>query len=212
MERARVYAAIAAERLAIADLIGDLDEVQLSTPSLCGDWDVKTVGAHLASVLQSGTFRISLLGLRHGGANGAMAELARHEAANSAAEIAAHLRALADHTYFRPPPQAAGLLAEVLCHSGDVRIPLGLPFSPSPDLVSVAMGFMTGPVPLGMVPLRRLRGIRFCANDIDAHWGRGAEIHGSGALLMMAAVGRLPALDGLSGPGVTVLRKRISGP
>jgi hypothetical protein len=53
----------------------------------------------------------------------------------------------------RPPPQAPGLLAEVLAHSGDMRIPLGLPFDPEPQLTAAALDFLTGPLPLGLVPL-----------------------------------------------------------
>ena len=69
---------------------------------------------------------------------------------------------------------APGLLAEVLAHSGDMRIPLRLPFEPDPrQVTAAALDFLTGPVPLGLVPLRRLRGIRLQATDIDRAWGKG---------------------------------------
>jgi hypothetical protein len=44
-----VFAAVADERRQIADLLDGLDEAQLAMPSLCVDWDVKTVCAHLVS-------------------------------------------------------------------------------------------------------------------------------------------------------------------
>jgi uncharacterized protein (TIGR03083 family) len=128
-----------------------------------------------------------------------------------AAQITATLRDLADHQYWYPPPQAASArLAEVLAHSGDIRIPLGLPFEPDLQLTATALDFLTGPVSLGMVPWGRLRGLRLHATDIDRTWGQGREIRGEAAELMMAAFGRTATLDALDGPGLPLLRQRIS--
>lgn len=211
MERDQIHAATAQERRRIADLIDDLDEAQLATPSLCAGWDVKTVAAHLVSILVEGTLRVTWLGARRGSPDRAIDELARRRAQRPAAEIAASLRDLADHRYWRPPPQAPGLLAEVLAHSGDIRIPLGLPFEPDPQPTAIALDFLAGPVPIGLVPLGRLRGIRLQATDIDRTWGKGQEIRGRSAELLMAAVGRNAVLDALDGPGLPWLRQRISG-
>jgi uncharacterized protein (TIGR03083 family) len=211
VERDQIHAATAQERRRIADLIDDLDEAQLATPSLCAGWDVKTVAAHLVSVLVEGTLRVTWLGARRGSPDRAIDELARRRAQRPAAEIAASLRDLADHRYWRPPPQAPGLLAEVLAHSGDIRIPLGLPFEPDPQPTAIALDFLAGPVPIGLVPLGRLRGIRLQATDIDRTWGKGQEIRGRSAELLMAAVGRNAVLDALDGPGLPSLRQRISG-
>ncbi|GAB3013650.1 maleylpyruvate isomerase family mycothiol-dependent enzyme [Mycobacterium bourgelatii] len=210
MERDSIHAATAEERRSIADLIDDLDEAQLATPSLCAGWDVKTVGAHLVSYLANGTLRVTWLGMRRFSEDRAIDELARRCAQRPAADIASRLREFADRRYWRPPPQAPGLLAEVLAHSGDMRIPLGLPFEPDPRLTAIAMDFLTGPVPIGLVPPGRLRGIRWQATDLDRTWGRGQEIRGPAAQLMMAAVGRSAALNALDGPGLALLRRRMS--
>jgi uncharacterized protein (TIGR03083 family) len=211
MQRGEIYAAIAEERRNIADLLDSLDDTQSATPSLCGGWDVKTVVAHLVSVLENGTRTVTLLSWRHRSMEKAMDQLARARAQSSSKDIADALRSVADHTYFRFPPQAPGLLAEVLCHSGDIRIPLGLPFEPDATRAAIALGFLTGPVPTGMVPLRRLRGIGWRATDIDRTWGDGPEIRGRAADLLMATVGRVSVLNGLDGPGLPLLRKRMSG-
>lgn len=209
MEPGEIRAATAAQRRDIANLIEDLDEAQLATPSLCAGWDIKTVGAHLLSFLAEGTLKMTLLGVRRGSSDRAIDELARRKARLSAADIAAGLRELADRRYWRPPPQAPGLLAEVLAHSGDITIPLGRPFEPDPDLIVTALDFLTGPVPIGLVPFGRLRGIRWQATDIDRAWGKGQEIRGRGAVLLMACVGRTIVLDRLEGPGVPLLRERL---
>jgi uncharacterized protein (TIGR03083 family) len=211
VDRAQISAATAHERRGIANLIGSLDEEELAIPSLCGAWDVKTVGAHLVSVLEGGVRRVNWLTLRHGSADRAMDVLARQSARLPAVEIAARLHDLADRRYWRPPPKATGLLAEVLVHRGDIEIPLERPFEPDPQLVATALDFLTGPWPIGVVPIGRLRGIRWQATDIDRTWGRGLEIRGRTAELMMATVGRTTVLAALEGPGLALLRQRISG-
>jgi uncharacterized protein (TIGR03083 family) len=210
VDRDQIHAAIAQERRRIADLFDSLDEAQLATGSLCTGWDVKTMGSHLVSVPADGTVRAMLLGARRGSTAKAIDEMARRRAHWPAGEIAASLRSLADRQHWRPPPQAPGRLAEILCHSGDIRIPLGLPFEPDPQLTAIALDFLTGPLPLGLVKRGQNRGIRWRATDIDRTWGAGPEIRGRAAELLMAAVGRPALLDALDGPGVPVLRQRMS--
>jgi uncharacterized protein (TIGR03083 family) len=141
----------------------------------------------------------------------AVDEMARRRVHWPAAKIAASLRDLADRQYWRPPPQPSGMLAEILCHSGDIRIPLGLPFEPDPQLTVIALDFLTGPVPIGLVKMGQNRGIRWHATDVDRTWGTGPEIRGQSADLLMAAVGRSVTLDALDGPALPLLRQRISG-
>src|SRR5215217_5574789 len=78
-----------------------------------------------------------------------------------------HLRPHIKET--RPSPPLFGPLdplADVLVHGGDMRIPLGLPLDPDPQLAALALDFLTGPWPFGFVPLGRLRGIALRGNDI----------------------------------------------
>lgn len=210
MNRDKIHAAIAEERRSIADLIDSLDDSQLATESLCSGWDVKTVAAHLVLPLEGGPFPVVILALRRRNPARAFDEMARRRARSTATEIAASLRNLADHQYWRPPPKIPARLAEILCHSGDIRIPLGMPFEPDPQLTMIALEMLTGPFPYSFMPLGRLRGLGWRATDIDQAWGKGPEIRGRTADLLMAAVGRTATLDALDGPGLPVLRQRIS--
>jgi hypothetical protein len=97
-----------------------------------------------------------------------------------------------------------------MLHGGDIRLPLRLAFDPEPELAGLALDFLTGPWPFGFVPLRRLRGVRLNATDIDRTWGNGTEIRGPAAALMMAVGGRTALLDSLDGPGLALLRNRLS--
>lgn len=212
MDRDQIHAAAARERRRVADLIDSLDEEQLATASLCAGWDVKTVAAHMVSPLADGTVKPILLGLCGGSLARVIDERARWRAQMPAGEIAATLRDLADHQYWYPPPQAASArLAEVLAHSGDIRIPLGLRFQPDSQLTTTVLDFLTGPLSLGLgVPWGRLRGLRLRATDMDWAWGKGLQITGKATELMMAAFGRTAVLDALDGPGLALLRQRIS--
>ena len=61
-----------------------------------------------------------------------------------AADIAADLRQGADHRLSPPVTGPLSGLTDVLVHGGDIRIPLGIPFDPDPQLASLALDFLTG--------------------------------------------------------------------
>jgi uncharacterized protein (TIGR03083 family) len=206
-----VFAAVADQRRQMARLLDGLDATQLATPSLCAGWDVKTVAAHVVSTVTDGTPAFLRLAVRRGSLARAIDELARRGAQLPTAEVAANLHGCADRRISPPLFGPLDPLADVLVHSGDIKIPLGLPFEPDPRLAALAMEFLTGPWPLGFVPPRRLRGISLRASDIGQAWGRGAEIHGPVAALMMGVCGRAAWLHLLDGPGLPRLRRRLSG-
>ena len=131
-----IFAAVANERRQIATLIDQLDDAQLAMESLCAGWDIKTVAAHLVSVFADGFWVFQWMALRHGGVQRAIDELARRRAAIPASEIVATLRQGADHELNPPITGPLSGLTDVLVHGGDIRIPLGLPFDPDPQLVS----------------------------------------------------------------------------
>jgi uncharacterized protein (TIGR03083 family) len=211
-DRAAVFAAVADERRQIANLIEGLDDAQLASPSLCAGWDIKTVAAHLVSVVADNFWVFQTTALRRRSLARAIDELARRRARLPAAEIAATLRQIADHPVSPPLFGPLDPLADVLVHGGDIRISLGLPFSPQPERVELALDFLTGQWRFGFVPLGRLRGIRLRGTDVDRAWGRGAEVRGPAAALMMTVSGRTALIDTLDGPGVPLLRHRLAIP
>lgn len=205
-----VFTAVADERREIAALIDDLDDAALATPSLCTGWDVKTVAAHLVSVFADSFWVFQWTAIRCGGVHRAIDELAHRRAQQPASQIVACLRQGADHQLSPPITGPRSGLTDVLVHGGDIRIPLGRPFEPDPQLCAVALDFLTGVRALGFVPFGRLRGIRLQASDIDRSWGSGAEIRGPVRALLLAATGRDALFDRLAGPGLPVLRNRLT--
>jgi uncharacterized protein (TIGR03083 family) len=211
VDREFIFAAVADERRQIASLLEELDDAQLATPSLCAGWDIKTVAAHLVSTITDGLPVFLRLAVRRGSLARAIDELARRRAQLTSAEIAARLRQYADRPISPPLFGPLDPLADVLVHGGDIRIPLGLPFEPDPKLAALALDFLTGPWPFGFVPLGRLRGISLRGTDVGRVWGKGAEISGPVAVLMMAVAGRTVQLDALDGRGLAILCHRLSG-
>ena len=126
-----------------------------------------------------------------------------------AAEIVATLRQRADYRLSPPVFGPVAPFADILIHDGDIRIPLNLPFEPDPELVALALDFLTGQWPFGFVPLGRLRGISLRGTDIDRSWSKGTEVRGPAAALMMAVSGRTALIHNLDGPGLPLLRQRL---
>jgi uncharacterized protein (TIGR03083 family) len=209
-ERERIFLAVADERRSIAALIDGLDSQQLATGSLCVGWDVKTVAAHLISDFADGFWGFLASGVRHGGINRGIDALARRRARAPAAEIAETLRREADHRLSPPVTGPLSGLTDVLVHGADMRIPLGIPHRPDPQRVARVIDFLTGQTQLGFFPRRRLRGIALRDEDTGQAWGDGKLIHGSGVAVMLAVCGRTVAFEDLTGPGVPVLRSRLT--
>ncbi|OBG91137.1 hypothetical protein A5698_21365 [Mycobacterium sp. E136] len=209
VDREFVFEAVADERLQIAALIDGLDDAQLATPSLCEGWSVKTVAAHIVSVFADGFWTFQLTALRRGGISRAIDELARRRAQQPAAEIADTLRRRAHHRLSPPVTGPMSGLTDILAHDGDIKIPLGVAYEPAPERIAPALEFLTGPKAYGFLPRSRLKGLRLHATDIEQSWGRGDEVRGPAASLLMSVLGRRPLLSTLDGPGLPTLRQRI---
>lgn len=207
-----VFTAAAVERRAVADLLEDLDEGQLATPSLCTGWDVRTVAGHLAAAVAPSKKPFLVAVLRSAGnVHRANDAVARQEARKPIAALVQTLRSRADSHFAPPVIGARGPLTDVLVHAGDIRLPLGLPHDPSATHVHLALDFVTRGRPVGFVPRGRLKGVRLVADDLAWSWGDGALLSGRGIDLLMAACGRASALALLKGPGVATLSRNASG-
>lgn len=209
LDDAEIFAACARLRRELADWLPTLTPEQLDTPSLCAGWTVRDVAGHLAAAVALPLRALLVQTVRSRfDLHRANAELARRFAARPLPELAAALRRRADVALAPPGIGARGPLTDLLVHDGDMRIPLGLPVTPDPALVAVALGFLA-PGAVGFAPRRRVAGLRLVATDLDRSWGDGVELVGTGVDLMLGVCGRRAVLDRLSGPGAPVLAGRI---
>jgi uncharacterized protein (TIGR03083 family) len=209
MDRDEKWTVIAGQRRAFAELLAGLDEHEWERPSLCTEWRVKDVAAHLALTPQSpGVLRILALGLRARGDFDAInRDLAVAHADRPPAQLLAELRGLADSRRKPAITTLDNLLFDTLVHIQDVAVPLGLTVSMPLDAAREGarrvwrMGWP-------FWARRRLRGVQLTATDVAWTAGEGAAIRGPVQALLLLLTGRTDAaLPHLTGPGV----ERLAG-
>ncbi|GAA1481033.1 maleylpyruvate isomerase family mycothiol-dependent enzyme [Gordonia sinesedis] len=204
-----VFAAIADERRGLAAELSALSPDDWRTPSLCDDWTVHDVAAHLVMPLVTPTWRFVVQMARTRGdfdrANIALTGRVARQYPDSLPEM---LTRCAD-TRFTPPglgPLAP--LTDVLVHGQDIRRPLGLPHTPDATRQATVLDFLVGDASQRRPrTFRAPETVRWRATDIDwASPGSGPEVVGPAEAIMLVLTGRDVALADLSGPGVDELR------
>lgn len=204
-----IRARTSANRRVLADFFDGLADDQLRRRSLCGAWTVREVLGHLVMPLTGslGGFLRQVVRAR-GSINRASEAVAGELAQRPVSELTALLRDRADHHAKAPGVGPMGQMADGCVHLRDCARPLGLSDDVSIDDWRMVLDWLPSGVP-GLVPKRRVEGLRLVATDQEWSWGAGEEITGPSEALAMAVTGRVAALDDLSGPGVDVLRNRL---
>lgn len=200
MESDQVWQHIDTQRAEFADLLSGLTPEQWGTQSLCTEWTVRDVAAHVTKAQI--TLREAFVPMLRAGFD--FDKLIRDTALESPAghdELIATIRGFAGSR--KRPPFVTELepLIDIMVHTQDVCIPLGIdrqmPTDAAVTAIDRAIAINRNP----MLRLRRpLRGVRLVA--IDAGWssGEGPEITGELRHLLMLVTGRdgavLPHLTG----------------
>lgn len=203
------------QREGFVDTLAGLTDAQWDAPSLCGEWRVVDVAAHLAWAPVLGPAAGALAMARHGfSMNRMIARSAVEWSGRGRDAILAQLRDNA-RTGVTPigMPAAAGL-ADAVLHGLDVRRPLGLPGQvPAGSLAPLADFVLATPWPMNAVvggsARRRVAGVRLVATDADWSHGDGPEVRGSAEALLLLLYARPLAPDDLSGDGLPLLAPRL---
>jgi uncharacterized protein (TIGR03083 family) len=197
------------ERRDIHQFLSGLTAEQWDTPSLCGDWTVLEVAAHLSSFL--GVTRLGLLtrALRFG--TSTRGSNARSSAAWAKSGTASVIDALDDARplglgYFMP----AWALFEAVVHHEDIRRPLDARRVIPEDRLRVALTVVCR-LPTGTGGNQRARTVTLRATDMAWSVGTGPEVKGPAEAILMALAGRSVALENLDGPGAEVLARAGRG-
>lgn len=210
LEPGEIDSAVRTERLNLCAYLEELDDAAWRTPSLCTEWTVREVVAHLTTTTRATIPSVVVNAIRARGSFDRMeARVARERAARfGPAELVAQLRESADTSRRFPFSGPMDPLMDLLVHGQDIARPLGRPYAmPTavalPSLVYVAADrFLGGP--------KRVAGLELVATDAAWSSGEGPAVHGTVADLLLAAAGRPAALTGLSGPGVELLAPRLA--
>jgi uncharacterized protein (TIGR03083 family) len=202
-----LWSAIHTERAALADDLADLDPAQWATPSLCGDWTVEEVVAHLTAAASIGRFRWirSMLGARGNPDVHNARRLAEHRGATPA-ETLARFRAAIPNTV-APSGHTPAWLGEVVVHAQDIRRPLGIARTPSIEATTAVAEFFAGR-DFAVASKKAIAGLRVEATDGPFTAGEGPVVRGSTVALVMAMAGRSAYCDDLEGEAVATLRER----
>jgi uncharacterized protein (TIGR03083 family) len=200
---------VAAERGALADDVARLTPEQWARPSLCPDWTVRHIVAHLTAAASTspGAFISQFAAARFNFDRYANAGLARRLGADPGATLAA-FRAVQRSTTAPPGPKPTWL-GEVVVHSEDIRRPLGISHHYDPEALGKAADFYKGSNVL-IGAKKRIEGLRLRATDQDWSHGSGPTVEGPMLSLVMAMTGRGTHVDDLTGEGVETLRSRCT--
>lgn len=203
---------IAAERRTLADLLEGLTPDQWATTSLCSEWTVRDVAAHLA-MTPAGVPTVATLVRALVANRGRLWPAGRDVAVDYGATTDEIVASLRRNAAARTKPvfvQDGNILPDLVIHGQDIAVPLGL---------DRAVPAAAGRKALRRIwsmrwpfrPSRQLAGFTVRADDCDWSAGEGPEISGSSAHLLLAMTGRA-VVDDLRGPGAAALRQRTSVP
>ena len=203
------FAEIADERRALADLLAGLTAEQRSVQSLCSEWSVLEVIAHLVVPLQVSIpkFVMVMLACR-GSFDRANTRLARQQAQRPFDELIDTLRRRADSRFTPPGAGPEAPLTDLLVHGRDICWPLGLTHPVPAERWRTSLTFLTTPSGRSLVA-PGLDGLRLESEDVDWSHGSGPTVSGDADALLLALTGRRAALDHLTGEGVETLRARM---
>jgi uncharacterized protein (TIGR03083 family) len=188
LTEAELQPAVAAECLALAHLLEDLPSSSWDAQSLCANWRVREVVAHLTMP----RFILELLKAR-GNFTRMSDRCARRDSTLPSQSFVAALRGQTMHTWKPPGGGYQGALTHMVIHSLDVMVPLGIHRQFADERIRTVLD--------GLIKQRSLKyfkvdlaGIELRADDLDWTFGSGEKLTGSGADLALVLGGRtLPA-------------------
>ena len=196
------------ERARLADLLTTLEPEQWALATLCADWTVEQVVAHLSVAANTGRWAwirsIARAGFDPAKHN---ARLLERSLGGSPEETLAKFHSSISLT-IAPTKDFPAFLGEVIVHGQDIARPLELDLIPDAEAtVEVARYFASKDFAVNSKTL--VKGVRLSAVDADFESGSGPQVAGRLLDLVMAMAGRPEALADLTGSGVAELRRRM---
>lgn len=210
MEPEESWRVVEGQRYAIADIMEALEPARWEQRSLCTEWRVRDVVAHLvlgsqrlrAAVILEGAVRA------RGNFNRMNRDLAVAHASRPIQELVAELRQGAASREVPAVTNYRNILFDVLVHSQDITVPLGVELA-IPSRAGMAAASTAWNIQWPLWTQKKFRGLRFVATDVAWAAGTGPEVRGPIAALLMTLAGRGAALEQLDGEGIGNLSSRV---
>lgn len=192
-------------RQSLISTLDTLEEEQWEVESLCQGWTIRDVLAHLILAARPPVRRYVPAVLKAlGNFDRANHRLAVIEGGRPPSELLSRYRNVAEHRFAPPGWPETAPLSDILLHSLDVRIPLGVEAVVSPEhyepvlrllFKRVGRSFTTGDRPE----------VRWVATDHSWSHGSGREVRGAMEDLALTAAGRPARVTSLRGDGVQAI-------
>jgi uncharacterized protein (TIGR03083 family) len=196
------------ERLNLANEMAGLSADEWNTQSLCAEWRVADVVAHvLASTDMRFTVMFGRLVKSGFNLDRTLSKQARELGELPQAELVGSLRARADFRFVPPGAKPTNLMADTVIHSQDIKRPLGMPCTVESSTLLCAASFLAVNN-FNCKSATRAQGFRLVATDTDWTHGQGSDVRGPLEAIIMAICGRSAALTDLEGDGLEVLASR----
>ena len=214
-----LWAGIDEQRARTATLLEGLAPDQWEHPSLCDGWSVRHVAAHLTMQQQRvrdalGFIRRHPRILRSMPLNTFIHDAGVIQAqALSTEQIVAEIRNGIGSRRHNPGLTPLETLTDILVHSQDIAIPLGveLPMRPSLSALAATRRWDTRNTWLATVNHRLpLNTYQLRATDTDWSRGQGPAVTGHIGAILLLLTGRTAALEQLAGEGADALRVTVT--
>ncbi|MEX0769018.1 MAG: maleylpyruvate isomerase family mycothiol-dependent enzyme [Microthrixaceae bacterium] len=214
-----------ADRVVLADFLSQLSAEDLAKKTLCTEWTVSDVAAHLLSMATNSkwelTWKYLVSGLNIERASSRTISETHLRLSDN--EIAATLRGTATAQTTPPGLRPLGVLGELVTHIADIELALDQSVNIPVEHFVVGLEYMQyrrksntrftlsryGRQPV-LNCAELTDGLRFEATDIEWSLDDGELVQGPAALLLLAMTGRSEALEQLTGSGVSTLRNRFN--
>jgi uncharacterized protein (TIGR03083 family) len=196
---AELQPVVAAEFVALADLLDTISDEQWDTASLCAGWRVREVIAHLTmparyaedefmARLRACDFDFTRLSN----------QIARQDATLPVADLVANLRSDVLHHWTPPGGGYHGALNHVVIHGLDTIVPLGRPRRVPERAIRVVLDDLTR----GGVHAHfgtDINGRHLRTTDLDWFYGSGSLLRGTGEDIALVLCGRTIPAERLEG-------------
>jgi uncharacterized protein (TIGR03083 family) len=201
MDRDEVWQTIDEQRSSVADLLDELSPDEWETPSLCTDWRVREVAAHL-TLAHAGIFRAAGWILRaRGNFNRMIRDSAVDQAKLPVDRYSPLIRDMVGSRKKAPGISHLEPLIDILVHGQDIAIPLGRS-RPMPTQAAATAASRVWDMGWPFHAQRTFGGLELVATDHPWSAGQGLRVEGPMAALLLLVTKRSAALAQLSGPGV----------
>ena len=203
----QLWAHAHAERLALAEDLTGLTPDLWRHGTLCGEWNVEEVLAHLtaAASLNQWRWMRSMLAARFRPEVHNRRRMQEYRGITPAATLE-KFRAII-RSSVAPSSHLPAYLGEVLVHAQDIRFPLGINRTPAVEALTPVADFFAHRN-FTVRSRSRAAGLSLRASDGPFAAGTGPLVTGPTLALVMVMAGRFAYLRELHGPGVEILRSR----